>query len=109
VLGVARGDHLDLEARMVQYGGGRLPEGFLPIADAEGGNLVCLSLRSCDFGAIWFWDHERELEGDAVTLLAADLREFFDDLAPVSQSDEPSAVTEAWIDPAFLKELGGEG
>ena len=105
VLGVAREDHLDLEARIDQYGRCRLPEGLLPIGDAEGGNLVCLSLRFRDFGAVWFWDHERELEGDAITFLAPGLSEFLDDLGPISQPDEPSAVSEAWIDPTFLTEL----
>ncbi len=107
VLGVDRGDHLDLEKRLGQYSGGRLPEGLLPVADAEGGNLVCLSLRSSDFGTVWFWDHERELVGDAVMLVADDLGQFLADLAPVAQSQEPSAITDAWIDPSFLEELQG--
>jgi len=110
ILGVERGDHLDIEARISEYKSGRLPEGLVPVADAEGGNLVCVSVRPEDFGTVWFWDHELELIGEAATLIAADLGAFFADLAPVAQIDEPSAITEAWIDPAFLKEFeGGDG
>jgi hypothetical protein len=32
----------------------RIPVGCLPIADAEGGNIICISL-SKDFGSIYFW------------------------------------------------------
>lgn len=105
VLGAGRGDHFDLETRADQYRGDRLPGGLIPVADAEGGNLVCLSLRPDDFGTVWFWDHERELAGDAAVQVAANFDEFLVDLAPISEVEEPSAVTEAWIDPALLAEL----
>ncbi len=35
---------------------------MLPIALAEGGNLVCLSVANDDFGSVHFWDHEAEAE-----------------------------------------------
>lgn len=108
VLGADRGDHLDLESRLAQYRGGRLPVGLIPVADAEGGNLICLSARADDFGTVWFWDHERELAGDAAQQIATDFRSFLADLAPIG-GQEPTALTEAWIDPSLLAELeGGE-
>lgn len=38
----------------------RIPKSLLPIATDPFGNLLLLSLRGNDFGAIFFWDHERE-------------------------------------------------
>ena len=108
VPGAGRGDVLDIESRLAQYRGGRLPEGLIPVADAEGGNLVCLSSRADDFGTVWFWDHERELGGDAAKQIAADFSSFVADLAPIDGT-KPSVLTEAWIDPSLLAELeGGE-
>lgn len=37
---------------------GRMPEGCVPIAEAEGGNLLCMSLEQSSYGAILWWDHE---------------------------------------------------
>lgn len=105
VLGAERSDGLDIEARIVQVGEDRLPGGLIPIIDAEGGNLVCLSTRSSDFGTVWFWDHERESEGAALSLLAADFDEFVGELSPLDD-DSPVPVEEAWIDPSFLAGLG---
>lgn len=105
VLGAERSDGLDIEARIVQVGEDRLPGGLIPIIDAEGGNLVCLSTRSSDFGTVWFWDHERESEVAALSLLAADFDEFVDELSPLDD-DSPVPVEEAWIDPSFIAGLG---
>lgn len=46
----------------------RIPTRTLPIADDPGGNLFLLSLEDSDFGAVYFWDHEREpaLAGDGI-------------------------------------------
>ncbi len=108
VLGAERGDHLDIESRLAQYAGDRLPPGLIPVIDAEGGNLVCLSLRPDDFGTVWFWDHEQERAGHAVTMLAAGFDDFLDDLAPPAPNEEPGSVVEAWIDPSLRAELDGD-
>lgn len=108
VLGAERSDGLDIEERIVQVSDDRLSGGLIPIIDAEGGNLVCLSTRSSDFGTVWFWDHERASEGAAVSLLATSFEEFVDELTPLDD-DAPAAVEEAWIDPSFLAGLDGEG
>jgi hypothetical protein len=104
VLGAERSDGLDIEAKIVQFGDDRLPAGLIPIIDAEGGNLVCLSTRSSDFGTVWFWDHERESEASALSLVAAHFDEFVDDLSPLDD-DLSVPVDGAWIDSSFLAGL----
>lgn len=108
VLGAARGDALDIEDRLAQLRNGRLVAGLIPIMDAEGGNLVCLSVRQVDFGTIWFWDHERELEGDAATMTAPSFDAFVDDLSPLAAAESLPTVDEVWIDPVFLTEIENE-
>lgn len=36
----------------------RMPPNCIPIADAEAGNQVCMSLAPESYGKIYFWDHE---------------------------------------------------
>lgn len=43
---------------------GRVPEEMLPIASDSGGNLLLLSLKGKDRGAVFFWDHEMEAEDE---------------------------------------------
>ena len=57
----------------------RIPPGVLPIAEDIAGNLVCLCIDREDAGAIYYWDHELELDMakyDELTRLAADLPSF---------------------------------
>ena len=103
MLGIERGDRLDIEDRLSLGREEDLTEGLIPIADAEGGNLVCLSLRTHDFGAVWFWDHE--LEGEAaMTLLSDPFEEFIGNLVPydeISDAGPAPVVTSMWVNPAF--------
>ncbi|MEZ5127396.1 MAG: hypothetical protein R2703_02645 [Micropruina glycogenica] len=59
-LGVARADDWDLP-RVSPSTPVICLTGLLPIADAEGGNLVCTEVSGGRIGSIWFWDHEREV------------------------------------------------
>lgn len=43
---------------------GRIPEEMLPIGSDSGGNLVLLSLKGKNRGAIFFWDREMEAEDE---------------------------------------------
>jgi cell wall assembly regulator SMI1 len=67
----------------------RVPSWLLPVANDEYGNLLAISLRDEDLGAVWFWDHEAEAdEGELPTednleLKAADWSTFLDALRPV--------------------------
>lgn len=40
----------------------RMPDHMLPIAHDPGGNLVCISCGSNDYGKIYFWDHDNEVD-----------------------------------------------
>lgn len=98
-------EQYDLATRVAEYDGD-LPEGLVPIADAEGGNLVCIKASGEDTGSIWFWDHE--LEGNAARKITASLGEFIDGLKPYD--DTPvleGRVT--YIRPGFIEQLKREG
>ncbi|HEY5744451.1 MAG TPA: SMI1/KNR4 family protein [Chryseolinea sp.] len=40
----------------------RMPVHMLPIAHDPGGNLICISCNGDDFGYVYFWDHENEVD-----------------------------------------------
>ncbi len=40
----------------------RLPNQIFPIARDAFGNLICISCGEKDFGSIYFWDHENEVD-----------------------------------------------
>ena len=64
---------------------GRLPENVLAIAEAAGGNLICLDLKT---GEVYWWDHEEEAVEDELQsfeimyLLASSFPEFLGRLEP---------------------------
>lgn len=37
---------------------GRLPAKCVPIAEVEGGDLICMSLQPDSFGSVYYWDHD---------------------------------------------------
>jgi hypothetical protein len=62
----------------------RLPQGMLPVACDDLGNLVLLSYDGQNSVAVYFWDHEREHETDTmanVSLLAPDFQTFVNSLS----------------------------
>ena len=83
---------------------GRVPRGSLPVADAEGGNLVLLDLES---GAVMFWDHELEDDLDeAVNEIAPDFAVFLRGLKPFDASQvqlKPGQVISVWTNPDFVE------
>lgn len=66
----------------------RMPSHMVPIAHDPGGNLICISCGSSDFGAVYFWDHENEVDYSVADdrdysnlyKIADNLTEFFDGL-----------------------------
>jgi SMI1-KNR4 cell-wall len=82
---------------------GRLPETLLPIAGAEGGNYICISVAEGQEGAIYFWDHQ--FEGDRATeRLAVSFDDFVSQLREQPLKDlSPHRVLSVEIDPEFLK------
>lgn len=105
-LGVGRTDDFDLATRIAQYDGD-LPEGLIPIADAEGGNLVCTRVSGGRVGSIWFWDHEREVK--SARRVATSLDEFIAGLESYSKVGVPTKVKVTHINPDFLAKLKREG
>jgi cell wall assembly regulator SMI1 len=85
---------------------GRLPATLLPIADAEGGNRICISVAEHELGAIYFWDHELEHLGadKAADRIAASFDDFISQLRVMSRDElPPHRVISVEIDPEFLK------
>ena len=91
----------------------RIPDGFLPVAQTEGGNLILLSASEGDQG-VYFWDHEEELEDEDGEAVAPDASEpiasSFSEL--LARLNTPPPAPEAkgrvlWADPDFLREIEG--
>jgi len=55
-------DNLKEYIKILKIDEKRLPSHILPIADDPGGNLICISCGNNDFGYIYFWDHEKEVD-----------------------------------------------
>ncbi|WP_167337724.1 SMI1/KNR4 family protein [Paraburkholderia heleia] len=71
--------------------------GYAPIAHAEGGNYVCVSLKDGDFGQIYFFDHE--IPGyDALSRVGDSLNEFLDSLREFK-------IDDVFLDPVRIKEV----
>jgi SMI1-KNR4 cell-wall len=114
-LGVGHPDDTDLVRVAVQYRD-RVPDDMLPVAHAEGGNLVCLSLGDHEPGAVFFWDHEEEAdEGEPPTRgnlhwIAGSLRDFAAALRPMLDvAAEGPVARDAWIDPERRREVQEPG
>lgn len=80
----------------------RLPRHLIPVADAEGGNYVCLG-ASTEYSEVFFWDHETE-EETRITNTFTDFLRLLRPFDPNSVELKPSQVVAAWIDPALLEE-----
>ncbi|CCK31879.1 hypothetical protein BN159_7500 [Streptomyces davaonensis JCM 4913] len=87
MLGVDTGDDCDIEVRLRELRG-RAPDWFLPLFDAECGNVVGVSVSDSDEGRVYFWDHEREGTGRAVVEVADTLDAFMESLRPVDDWDD---------------------
>jgi hypothetical protein len=90
--GISNIQNDDLVAQNELYAG-RLPKRMLAIAQAGGGNLICLSAVN---GMVFFWDHEREATEDEepgfenMERLAPSFQEFLKRLQPFRPEDFPS-------------------
>ncbi len=63
-LAIYDGEYDNLKEYIINYkiDDKRLPIHILPIAHDPGGNLICISCGKLDFGNIYFWDHENEVD-----------------------------------------------
>jgi len=57
--GILPGEYNDIEDN-IRLLRGRLPTGFIPIADDPGGNVLLLCLAGSTTSKVYFWDHENE-------------------------------------------------
>jgi len=81
--------------------GDRLSPHAWPIADAEGGNYVCLRFEDSGDWCVVFWDHELEQETVLSSTFAGFLHSL-DTFDPHSVELKPGQVVSAWIDPGLL-------
>jgi len=90
---------------------GRIPNDFLVIAHAGGGNLFCINLAN---ESIYFWDHELEASENEtpsfnnLSLAAASFTEFLEKLTPLNNSDIPTdaSVISVTVKPGFAQKFG---
>jgi len=83
-----KSNRLDAAINIYKFDEKRLPKQLLPIARDSGGNLICISTGSNDYGYIYFGDHESEADYNItddtdysnIYIIAKSLPEFFDKL-----------------------------
>lgn len=65
-LAVYDGEYDNLETYLMWYKiqEKRMPLHMFPIAHDPGGNLICISCGANDYGQVYFWDHEQEVNYD---------------------------------------------
>ena len=84
--GLYEGDTYNLE-KTYRGAAEYLPDGFLPIAEDSGGNLICLGIKSRKKNKVYFWDHEDMLDSEGkpkrdfsnMYLLANSFEKFLDE------------------------------
>jgi len=55
-------DNLRKHIELLKIESKRMPIHIIPIAHDSGGNLICISCGEKDYGYIYFWDHENEID-----------------------------------------------
>ena len=64
----------------------RMPNYYIPIADDTFGNNICLAIKGQNYGKVYFWDHENEVDDgetptmDNMSLLANNFDDFLNSL-----------------------------
>lgn len=107
-LGLYLDDINNLHAQFLTYRQ-RIQKNYIPIADVEGGNMVCLNIID---GSVLLWDHDTELLNHSIipykSLLpiANSFNEFLTLIHPyIEGNSDDYEVEEVWIDPDFLREI----
>lgn len=98
---------VDLVAQNKIYEG-RIPNGFLVVALAAGGNLILLD---CGGGGVFFWDHEEEgVEGagSGVVKIASSFEEFLMEIKNFDESaiNGNGKVISVQVAPDFKSKFG---
>ena len=107
-LGLELDDINNLQAQFLTYRQ-RIQKNYIPIANVEGGNIVCLNIVN---GSILLWDHETELINHSTRSyksflpIANSFDKFLEMINPyIEENFDDYEVEEVWIDPDFLREL----
>jgi len=107
-LGLDLDDINNLQAQFLTYRQ-RIQKKYIPIANVEGGNIVCLNIVN---GSILLWDHDTELINHSTISyksflpIANSFDEFLEMIKPyIEENYDEYEVEEVWIDPDFLREL----
>ncbi|MFT0801061.1 SMI1/KNR4 family protein [Bacillus swezeyi] len=58
----------------------QMPEWVLPLADAEGGDQICIAVKGEKKGKIYFWDHELRDRQQDLFLIADTFNDFIQSL-----------------------------
>lgn len=110
-LGVSQDANADLAEQNLTTYSGRLPFGFLAVAEASGGNLICIRTRD---EAVFFWDHELEAAEDEgpslenMKRLAGSFPLFLEALQPFDPKSvvlDPKQVISVKVKPGFLEKF----
>jgi SMI1 / KNR4 family (SUKH-1) len=86
---------------------GRIPAEMLPIATAEGGNLILMAASRDQEAAVYFWDHEREEADSPILKLASSFDDFVSRLSsgPSLSGPRPQVVSVKVRNPDVFREL----
>ncbi len=69
---------------------------------------MCFSVGDTDADTVWFWDHEYELSGSALTQVAASIDEFLAGLHEAPPSPGGRVVSVTVRDPEWLRRMQDE-
>lgn len=90
------GDNLRESIETFKLDEKRMPQHIIPIAHDPGGNQICISCDGQDKGAIYFWDHENEVDYSVsddndysnLYFIASSFNEFLESLTADEEDDE---------------------
>ena len=102
VLG-ASNRHTSLADKVATYRDWILPA-YLPFADCAGGDVLCLSLREAELGAVYHWNHglanrAGEPYEDNMTRLANSLSEFVDGVTTLEEFEDAALAASGDVVP----------
>ena len=107
-LGLDLDDINNLHAQFLTYRQ-RIQKNNIPIANVEGGNIVCLNIIN---GSVLLWDHDTELLNHSIIPyksflpIANSFDGFLTLIHPyIEGNSDDYEVEEVWIDPDFLREI----
>ena len=100
LFGINTGQRCSEISHNFKFNARRLPSNFLAIGDDYFGNLICLTIQKDNFGNIYHWNYEGELEAgydsadgstnSNVCLIADSFAQFLECLLPLGIDEDPA-------------------